>query len=113
MFSNILVYIGYAIGYGLPGKKTRTGTGMGKNLNSHVGMGFLAGRVRVGGCGYGTALPDGFLPVAISNHMSRLTYYFKINKQASSDVTAKRATPTCVSIGYEFHLCWLHALSYS
>jgi hypothetical protein len=23
--------------------------------------------VRVGGCGYGTALPDGFLPVGISN----------------------------------------------
>jgi hypothetical protein len=27
---------------------------------------FLSGRVRVGGCGYGMALPDGFLPVAIS-----------------------------------------------
>jgi hypothetical protein len=48
------------------GKIIRTGTGMGKNLNPHEGMGFLAGRVRVSGCGYGTALPDGFLPIAIS-----------------------------------------------
>jgi hypothetical protein len=48
------------------GKKTRAGTGMSKNLNPHAGMGFLAARVRVGGCGYGTTLPDGFLPVAIS-----------------------------------------------
>jgi hypothetical protein len=50
------------------GKKTRAGTGIGKNLNSHAGMGFLAGRVRVGRCGYGTALPDGFVPVAISGN---------------------------------------------
>jgi hypothetical protein len=27
----------------LVGKKTRTGTGMGKNLNPHAGMSFLAG----------------------------------------------------------------------
>jgi hypothetical protein len=26
------------------GKKTRAGTGMGKNLNPHAGMSFLAGR---------------------------------------------------------------------
>jgi hypothetical protein len=45
MFSNILVYNGYAIEYGLPdGKKIRTGTGTGKNLNPHAGMSFLAGR---------------------------------------------------------------------
>jgi hypothetical protein len=32
-------------GMGYPtGKKTRTGTGMGKNSNPDVGMGFLAGR---------------------------------------------------------------------
>jgi hypothetical protein len=37
-------------------------------LNPHAGMGFLAGTVRVGGCGYGTALPDGFLSVAISRY---------------------------------------------
>jgi hypothetical protein len=48
------------------GKKTRTGMSMGKDLNPHAGMGFLTGRVRVSGCGYGMALPDGFLPVAIS-----------------------------------------------
>jgi hypothetical protein len=31
-------------GMGYPrGKKTRTGTGMGKNSNPHVGMVFLAG----------------------------------------------------------------------
>jgi hypothetical protein len=48
------------------GKKTRAGAGMGKNLYPHAGIGFLSGRVRVGGCGYGTTLPDGFLPVAIS-----------------------------------------------
>jgi hypothetical protein len=54
-------------GTGYPtGKKTHTGTGMGKNLNPHVDMGFSAGRVRVGGCGYVMALPDGFLPVNIS-----------------------------------------------
>jgi hypothetical protein len=54
-------------GMGYPtGKKTRTGTGMGKNLNPHAGMGFLVGRVRISGCGYGIALPDGFLPIAIS-----------------------------------------------
>jgi hypothetical protein len=56
----------------LTGKKTRTGAGMGKNLYPHAGMGFLSGRVRVGGCGYGTTLTDGFLPVAISTrrHLS-------------------------------------------
>jgi hypothetical protein len=60
--------MGMLSGMGYPmGKKTRTGTGMGKNLNRHASMGFLVGRVRVSGCGYGTALPDGFLPVAISN----------------------------------------------
>jgi hypothetical protein len=48
-------------------KKPRAGTGMGKNSNPHAGMGFLRVEVRVGGCGYGTALPDGFLPVALSN----------------------------------------------
>jgi hypothetical protein len=54
-------------GMGYPtGKTTRTGTGMGKNLNPHEGMSFLVGRVRISGCGYGIALPDGFLPVAIS-----------------------------------------------
>jgi hypothetical protein len=55
------------LGMGYPtGKKTRSGTGMGKNSNPHAGMSFLRIGVRVGGCGYGTALPDGFLPVAIS-----------------------------------------------
>ena len=53
-------------GMGYPtGKKTRAGTGMGKNLNPHVGMGFLAGRVRVSGCGYGMALPDGYMMLLI------------------------------------------------
>jgi hypothetical protein len=50
MFSNILVYNGYVSGMGEP--TGRAGTGMGKNLNPHAGMGFLACRVRVGGCGY-------------------------------------------------------------
>jgi hypothetical protein len=52
------------------GRKTRAGMGMGmgKNLNPHAGMSFLAGRVRVSGCGYGMALPNRFLPVAISSH---------------------------------------------
>jgi hypothetical protein len=31
------------MGY-LMGKKTRMGTGMGKNSNPHAGIGFLAGR---------------------------------------------------------------------
>jgi hypothetical protein len=61
--------MGMLSGMGYPmGKKTRAGTGMGKNLNPHAGMGFLAGTVRVGGCGYGTALPDGFLSVVISRY---------------------------------------------
>jgi hypothetical protein len=56
-------------GMGYPtGKKTHADTSMGKNLNPHAGMSFLAGRVRVGRCGYGTALPDGFLPIAISGN---------------------------------------------
>jgi hypothetical protein len=50
-------------------KKTRASAGMGKNLYPHAGMSFLSGRVRVGGCGYGMTLPDGFLPVAISTHV--------------------------------------------
>jgi hypothetical protein len=55
-------------GTGYPtGKKTRAGAGMCRNLYPHAGMGFLSGRVRVDGCGYGTVLPDGFLPIAISN----------------------------------------------
>jgi hypothetical protein len=60
------------LGMGYPtGKKTRAGTGMGKNLNPHAGMGFLAGKVRVSGCEYGMALPNGFLPVAISTRVPR------------------------------------------
>jgi hypothetical protein len=36
---------GMLSGMGYPtGKKTRAGTGMGKNSNPHAGMGFLAGR---------------------------------------------------------------------
>jgi hypothetical protein len=54
-------------GTGYPtGKKTRAGAGMGKNLYPHAGVGFLSGRVRVGGCRYETTLPDEFPPVAIS-----------------------------------------------
>jgi hypothetical protein len=54
-------------GTGYPtGKKTRAGAGMGKNLYPHAGVSFLSGRVRVGGCGYGMALPDGFPPVVIT-----------------------------------------------
>jgi hypothetical protein len=32
------------------GKNTRAGAGMGTNLYPHVGMSFLSGIVRVGGC---------------------------------------------------------------
>jgi hypothetical protein len=49
------------------GKQTHTGRGMGKNLYPHAGMGFLSGRIRVGGRRYVTTLPDRFLHVAISN----------------------------------------------
>jgi hypothetical protein len=53
------------LGMGYPtDKKTSAGTGMGKNSNPHAGMSFLRVGVRVGGCRYGTTLPDGFLPVA-------------------------------------------------
>jgi hypothetical protein len=56
------------MGMGYPtGKKTHAGTSMGKNLNPHAGMGLLDGRVKVSGCGYGMALPNGFLPIAISS----------------------------------------------
>jgi hypothetical protein len=61
-------------GMGYPtGKKICAGTGMAKNLNPHAGMSFLAGRVRVGECGYGTALPDGFLPLPSLVLASRAT----------------------------------------
>jgi hypothetical protein len=36
-------------------------------LEPSCGYEFFTSRVRVGGCEYGTVLPDGFLPVAISN----------------------------------------------
>jgi hypothetical protein len=36
---------------------------MGNNLYPHAGMGFLTGRIRVSGCGYGMVLPDGFYPL--------------------------------------------------
>jgi hypothetical protein len=50
---------------------------MGKNVYPHTGMGFLSGRVRVGGCGYVTTLPDRFLPVAISNADAHNTHAHK------------------------------------
>jgi hypothetical protein len=59
------------------GKQTRTGAGMGKNLYLHTGMGFLSGRVRVGGCGYVTTLPDRFLPVSISNADAHKPYPYE------------------------------------
>jgi hypothetical protein len=39
---------------------------MGKKLNPHAGMGFFSG-YELELAGAGTALPDRFLPVAISN----------------------------------------------
>jgi hypothetical protein len=78
MFSNISFTTGMLLGMSYPtGKTTHTGTGMGKNLNPHAGMGFLAGRVRVSGCRYGMALPDGFLPVAISTYRFAVGFLLK------------------------------------
>jgi hypothetical protein len=80
------------LGIGYPtGKKTHAGAGMGKNLYSHAGMGFLSGRVRVGGCGYGTALPDGILPVAISISWLLLAEVSRASRQASARCTPPNA----------------------
>jgi hypothetical protein len=35
------------------------------NIVIHVGMGILVDIVLYGRCGYGTALPNGYIPVAI------------------------------------------------
>jgi hypothetical protein len=67
------------------GKKLHTGTGMGKNLNPHAGMGFLAGRVRVSRCGYGIALPDRFLPIAISNPVEHSHLQILLDSEAADD----------------------------
>ena len=44
-------------------KRPRSGAGIGKNMYLHVGIGFLAGRVRVSGCEYGMTLPSGIYPL--------------------------------------------------
>lgn len=45
---------------------TRAGTGTGKNLYPAAGMGFLASRFYFRGHGFGNAIPNGYMPVAIS-----------------------------------------------
>jgi hypothetical protein len=55
-------------GMGYPtGKKTHAGTGMGKNLNPHAGMDFLAGRVKLTGAGMEQHYPIGFYPLPSLN----------------------------------------------
>ena len=51
-----------------PGMITRAGTGMGKVLYPHAGTGAGAGKLFLSGCGYGIAIPIGYVPVAIFIH---------------------------------------------
>lgn len=53
----------YAFGYGLP--KYFLFMWVYPNIVIHVGMGILVDIVLYGRCGYGTALPNGYIPVAI------------------------------------------------
>jgi hypothetical protein len=63
---DILEFKNFLAGTSYPmGKITRAGTGMGTILYSRAYMGNPTGRSFFGGYGYGTALPDGYVPVAI------------------------------------------------
>jgi hypothetical protein len=56
----------FLAGTGYPtGKITRAGTGMGRILYPRVYMGNPTGTSFFDGYGYGMALPDGYVPVAI------------------------------------------------
>jgi len=68
---------GWLMGMGYPtGKITLTGAGVGKISYSRAGVGFLSGKILFRGCGYGVALPGGYVPVAIStNAPSNLNYH--------------------------------------
>jgi hypothetical protein len=53
-------------GVGYPsGMITRASTGMGKVLYPHAGTGAVMGKLFLSGCGYGMAIPVGYVPVAI------------------------------------------------
>jgi hypothetical protein len=63
---DILEFKTFLAGTGYPmGKITRAGTGMGMILYLRAYMGNPTGRSFFDGYGYGTALPDGYVPVAI------------------------------------------------
>jgi hypothetical protein len=65
---DILEFKNFLAGTGYPtGKITRTGTGMGRILYPRAYIGNSMGRSFFDGYGYGTALPNGYLPVAIPN----------------------------------------------
>jgi hypothetical protein len=63
---DILEFKTFLAGTGYPtGKITRVGTGMGRILYPRAYMGNSTGKSFLDGYGYGTALPDGYVPVAI------------------------------------------------
>jgi hypothetical protein len=65
---SILEFKTFLAGTGYPmGKNTHAGTGMGKILYPRAYMGNPMGRIFFDGYGYGMVLPDGYVPVAISN----------------------------------------------
>jgi hypothetical protein len=64
----ILEFKTFLAGTGYPtGKITRTGTSIGRILYPQAYMGNPTGRSFFDGYGYGTALPDGYVLVAIPN----------------------------------------------
>jgi hypothetical protein len=62
-FKTFLASTGYSMG-----KIARAGTGMGRILYPRAYMGNPTGRSFFDGYGYGMALPDGYVPVAIPSH---------------------------------------------
>ena len=57
---------------------TRAGTGMGEVLYPCTGTGNLAGKILSRGYGYGIAIPDGYISVAIFNPDLLLQHPYEI-----------------------------------
>ena len=69
--SKLMIFLcvepGMLAGTGYPsGSNTRAGTGMGKFSYPRADTGNPTGKFTPSGYGYGMAIPDGYLPVAIS-----------------------------------------------
>ena len=71
--SKLMIFLcvepGMLAGTGYPsGSNTRAGTGMGKFSYPRADTGNPTGKFTPSGYGYGMAIPDGYLPVAISTY---------------------------------------------